>query len=120
MKIKTGFVSNSSSESFVCDVCGDIRSGWDAIPSELGFQWCENEHYFCEEHLKGDVVRINSTAWGECVSTESCPVCSLIDVRDSDLLEYCLKKLGTSESKLKNKIKKEFNNLQELKKYLKG
>ena len=120
MKIRQGFVSNSSSSSFICDICGDISSGWDASPSELGFQMCENEHYFCEEHLKDDVVRIDSPDWGECISSEFCPVCSLVDVRDSDLLEYCLKKLETTESKAKAEIKEKFNNLKELKEYLKG
>ena len=29
MKIRAGFVSNSSSSSFICDVCGDEVSGVD-------------------------------------------------------------------------------------------
>ena len=29
MKVRIGFVSNSSSSSFVCDVCGEHAEGWD-------------------------------------------------------------------------------------------
>ena len=36
MKIRAGFVSNSSSCSFVCHVCGDEVSG-----VEIEFAWCE-------------------------------------------------------------------------------
>lgn len=39
MKLRQGFVSNSSSSSFTCDVCGCTESGWDACPSD--FDWDE-------------------------------------------------------------------------------
>ena len=51
MKIRKGFVSNSSSSSFVCDVCGNVESGYDASASEVGFANCENGHEFCEDHI---------------------------------------------------------------------
>lgn len=51
MKIRKGFVSNSSSSSFVCDVCGNVESGYDASASEMGFANCENGHLFCEDHI---------------------------------------------------------------------
>ena len=51
MKIRKGFVSNSSSSSFICDVCGNVESGYDASASEVGFANCENGHTFCEEHI---------------------------------------------------------------------
>jgi len=34
MKIRQGFVSNSSSSSFTCDVCGEEVSGYDVCLSE--------------------------------------------------------------------------------------
>jgi len=122
MKIRNGFVSNSSSSSFICEICGDARSGWDASPSDVDMEMCEHYHYFCSEHIndRDDIIRVDSPEFGECVSAESCPICNLLDIRESDLLEYCLKKLGTTESKTKAEIKEKFSNMQELRTYLKG
>lgn len=51
MKIRSGFISNSSSSSFVCDVCGYTESGWDMTLEEAEMYECENGHTFCAEHL---------------------------------------------------------------------
>jgi len=48
MKIRNGFVSNSSSSSFICDVCGTIESGFDASLEDFGMVECVNGHTFCE------------------------------------------------------------------------
>jgi len=53
MKIRFGFVSNSSSSSFTCDVCGNTESGMDACASDLGFEQCVNGHCFCQDHQDG-------------------------------------------------------------------
>jgi len=53
MKIRTGFVSNSSSSSFVCDICGNIESGYDARPEDVGMTICKNGHTMCESHVDG-------------------------------------------------------------------
>lgn len=50
MKIRQGFVSNSSSSSFVCDICGAENSGWDMCLSEAEMYECENGHIICESH----------------------------------------------------------------------
>lgn len=52
MKQRLGFVSNSSSSSFICDVCGQDVSGWDLSLSESGMVECENGHTLCQEHIK--------------------------------------------------------------------
>ncbi len=57
MKTRNGFVSNSSSSSFVCDVCGTAESGWDASYEDVGMVCCTEGHTFCEHHNK-DVVLI--------------------------------------------------------------
>jgi hypothetical protein len=36
MKIRSGFVSNSSLSSFMCDISGEIESGYNASASNLG------------------------------------------------------------------------------------
>ncbi len=52
MKIRNGFVSNSSSSSFTCDVCGETQSGMDLGISEAGMFECENGHTVCETHQR--------------------------------------------------------------------
>ena len=50
MKIRTSYVSNSSSSSFICNVCGREESGYDCCAEDVGMMVCENNHTFCESH----------------------------------------------------------------------
>jgi len=51
MKIRQGFVSNSSSSSFICPACKDVFEIMDGSPDEsLEFFVCENNHPFCHKH----------------------------------------------------------------------
>jgi len=50
MKIRNGFVSNSSSCSFTCCRCGDTESGWDIGLQEARMFECEScGQNFCED-----------------------------------------------------------------------
>jgi len=53
MKIRQGFVSNSSSSSFTCNVCGTEQSGWMSV-DEAGMFECENGHTVCKDHVRKD------------------------------------------------------------------
>ena len=54
MKIRNGFVSNSSSSSFVCNVCGEDQSGWDIGLEEAQMHECVNGHIFCDTHMTSE------------------------------------------------------------------
>jgi hypothetical protein len=56
MKKRYGFVSNSSSSSFVCDVTGRIESGMDISLDDCEMYECEKEHIFGDEFLVKDVT----------------------------------------------------------------
>ena len=47
MKIRSGFVSNSSSSSFICDVCGREESGYDISLCDCEMRQCRRGHTFC-------------------------------------------------------------------------
>lgn len=51
MKYRKDFVTNSSSSSFVCDICGEAVGGWDMSLSEAGMVRCVNGHTICEDEM---------------------------------------------------------------------
>ena len=94
MKYRKCHVTNSSSSSFVCDICGRVESGWDIGLSEAGMYECVNGHTFCwDEALKvskEDLIKIileegwNKTYEGEVITEEE-----LNNMEWEDLMEYC-------------------------------
>lgn len=51
MKIRSGFVSNSSSSSFVCEISGEAYEGYDGEYNDCTYVCCENGHEFAGEEL---------------------------------------------------------------------
>jgi hypothetical protein len=47
MKFRKDFVTNSSSSSYVCEICGRTESGWDMGLSDCEMMECVNGHVFC-------------------------------------------------------------------------
>lgn len=93
MKIRTGFVSNSSSSSFTCAVCGTTESGWDACLEEMGFIQCENEHIHC-----GCEVEVTDETTEHCdyfeenvLKEEFCPICTFDVSSKYDLRRFLTK-----------------------------
>lgn len=49
MKVRKGFVSNSSSSSFICDLTGDVEGGYDCCLTDVDMVECEKGHTFYYE-----------------------------------------------------------------------
>ena len=86
-KIRDGFVSNSSSSSFICDVCSEEYQGYDGT-YEIDTAECVNGHYFCAEHLleclDEDNIYDDDNLYKEC----TCPICMFKVISNYDIAKY--------------------------------
>lgn len=76
MKYRKDFVTNSSSSSYTCEICGETESGWDLCLSEAEMCKCVNGHVFCTEHelprpnKKEMIKMILESKYNECEEEE--------------------------------------------------
>ena len=116
MKISTGFVSNSSSSSFTCNICGYEISGMDLSLEDIEMFQCQEGHVACLRHMSKEnrdkcneldidpydeeAVRKIEEVYGECPCPEDlyyelpsafCPCCNFEKVAKDDLLSYLLR-----------------------------
>ena len=75
MKIRKGFVSNSSSSSFICDITGSVESGYDASLSDVEMCRCINDHTFLHDGYP-DVEEWISENGRYSLPAELCPICN--------------------------------------------
>ena len=122
MKMRNGFVSNSSSSSYICEICNEIESGYGIGPSDLGMEYCENGHYYhtsclhnkdikekVEElfKLKEQEEKNEDNDYDE-VPSKYCPVCQMIVISDSLVLRHILETANLDINKVKDEMRKKF------------
>lgn len=124
MKFRNGFVTNSSSSSFICQICGDVQSGWDMTSYEAGFVTCENGHEFCVSHLVNlpDGMEEYEFAYhGEVdyddIPADHCPICQMQVLSDGDLMSYIATK-GMTRDTVLEEIRSRFASYDEFKAFL--
>jgi AraC-like DNA-binding protein len=134
MKFRKDFVTNSSSSSYVCEICGRSESGWDMGLSEAEMVECENGHVICQDEMlemdKKEIVKlILENEYNSCSEEELqdmneeellsvcdgefrynvpeclCPVCNFIEYSENDLSQYLQKKYGTSRDEVFAEVK---------------
>jgi hypothetical protein len=128
MKYRTSFVTNSSSSSFICDVCGNSESGWDMGLSDAGMYECENGHTFCDSHLVAQPEPKETDSDNEDdededdryeVKAARCPICSFKMLYHKDALKFLMNKFNMNDSKILEEMKQSYATYEEFKKDLK-
>jgi hypothetical protein len=111
MKTRLGFVSNSSSSSFTCDVCGETQGGWDCCLSEVDMFECENGHVICVD----EAAISGLSTWLEEhdddhyeVDPKFCPLCQFEKFSLVDLCEYLMMQYGHTFNELRKQIREQF------------
>jgi len=125
MKTRIGFVSNSSSCSFVCDVTGRTESGWDACPSDFSMFVCEKGHTISSGYLidadlddaEADMEECNENGNYD-LPSKYCPICQFKNIAHDMRIMYLYRKYGLTNEKIDAEIKERFNNYNEFNKFL--
>jgi hypothetical protein len=115
MKYRKDFVTNSSSSSYVCEICGNENSGFDCSCEELGFAVCEHEHTFCIDHIL-DYGDEEIDLWY--VPEEYCPICQFQEISSEELNAYKNILLKKTDEELKQLIKNGFKDYDDFHKFL--
>jgi hypothetical protein len=114
VKIREGFVSNSSSSAFVtCGSCsGQTDVGfaghedvWWVACEECETDFCRDcvDPFLCEKETKELEKWLKSGNW-ESMPKKFCPVCNLKVVTREDVIDYAFEKLGTTMEKLEQEL----------------
>jgi hypothetical protein len=134
-KFRLSFVTNSSSSSYICEICGRHEEGWDISLSEIEMFECENGHIFCEDEavetpnykeyleecLKDEadkLAKLSDMGEDELESMaydyelryylpeKYCPICQFISYSEYDMARYLEKTKGISRDEVFAEVKK--------------
>jgi hypothetical protein len=120
MKQRLGFVSNSSSTSFFCQICEKKEELLgDATPIENDMFCCEKGHEF---HIKclPDGIRLTIEELEEIknpnyIPQKYCPICNLEIIPDYILVKYI--ETTSDLDMYRREIKERFSDLEDLREY---
>lgn len=124
MKVRNGFVSNSSASSFVCGVCGGIEVGRDGeydVETVCCTGCDETVHLECVTNFMDDAEKEDFAERDEQYEIDSkyCPLCQLKAISSDNILKYILKEKGMREKEVVDEIRSKVKSFKELRELLK-
>lgn len=91
MKIRLGFVSNSSSSSYICDVCGISETTYNDDLEAIDMYRCVHGHVFHGSCWRMDIPEeVDQELNNYQVPEKYCPICTMTAIRERDALDYLL------------------------------
>jgi hypothetical protein len=114
MKIRAGFVSNSSSSSFICELTGRVEEGYDLGLEDANMVVCGGCGCTFSRDLALPGFEESETAQDDlyAIPSEFCPICAGHDVPDVAIIKYMSKKYEVKTRKdLWAKLRQEDPNL---------
>ena len=124
MKTRKGFISNSSTTSFICDVCGELFAERDCGIDDAQMFQCVNEHTVCESHM------VNQERYDQYIDSEDneglykvpvecCPICQMEKGSKFELDAYLLRiSVYSSREEVEKAIKDQFKKYDDFIAYL--
>jgi hypothetical protein len=120
MKFRAGFVTNSSSSSFICQVTGRIESGMDLSLSDCQMCTCKSNHTFDEQYLiDEDLAKEDNDDYPYEVDIKCCPICQFKEMDRDAILEFLMKDLGLTKEAILATIQGKFGTYKDFAKYIK-
>jgi len=126
MKLRSGFVSNSSSSSYVCEVCEESFEAWDEGISHFDLVMCQDyDHLFCQDHRinpneDGKYTMYEMEDEDDRIDSKHCPICQMKEVTRHMVMIYALKKLNVNMQELRNEVMETFANYDEFDSFISG
>lgn len=127
MKIRYGFVSNSSASSFVCNLCGYSIDGWSddydddhRVCDEYGHELCgscANNAQLIKDNYDGDDFW-DEYETSDTILSKNCPLCQMIKFKNDELVKFFLQQEQISREHLIQKLKSTFGTYEQFRKFI--